>query len=72
MRSKKSLFNFLKNHKMKKLVLFVATLVAVSFASCAEKATEEAVVEEVVVEEVVDTLAVDSIVEDAVEIEVAE
>jgi hypothetical protein len=50
---KKSLFNILKTKKMKKLVLFVATIVAVAFASCAEKATEEAVVEEEVVEEVV-------------------
>ncbi|HPW89875.1 MAG TPA: hypothetical protein PLJ40_00455 [Paludibacteraceae bacterium] len=47
---------------MKKLVLFFAAVVAVAFASCGAKATEEATeevaVEEVAVEEVVDTAAV--------------
>jgi len=51
------LFNIKKFVKMKKLVLFFAAVVAVAFASCGAKATEEAT-EEVAVEEVVDTAAV--------------
>jgi PBP1b-binding outer membrane lipoprotein LpoB len=54
------MFNYLKNKQMKKVFLFFA--VAMVFASCAPKATEEAAVtgDSVVVEEVVDTTAVDT------------
>ena len=56
---------------MKKLVLFAAVAVAVSFASCKPKAAQEPVVEEAVIEEVVavDTTAVEA---DTTAIEVVE
>lgn len=47
---------------MKKLVLFIAVIVAVSFASCKKTApaTDATAVDSTLVEEVVDTVMVDS------------
>ena len=56
---------------MKKLVLFAAVVVAVSFASCKQKAAQPVIEEDVVIEEVV---AIDSIateVADSIATEVA-
>ncbi len=50
------MFNFLKNNQMKKVFLFFA--VAMIFASCAPKATEEAVETEEATEAVVEVVEV--------------
>ena len=53
-------YSFKKAKKMKKLVFMFVAMAAISFASCGEKAAQEAPAEDTAAVDTVDTTAVDS------------